>query len=49
MDAASLRDLVGYQDLASAGLTRRQFERLVEAEEYRTDRTRPVCALRCNG
>ena len=34
MDAASLRDLVGYQDLASAGLTRRQFERLVEAEEY---------------
>lgn len=34
MDSALLPDLLGYQGLADAGLTRRQFERLVEAEEY---------------
>ncbi len=27
-------DLLGYKDLAGVGLTRRQFERLIEAEEY---------------
>ena len=27
-------DLLGYKDLADAGLTRRQFERLIETEEY---------------
>lgn len=34
MDTTSLPDLLGYQDLADAGLTRRQLERLIEAEEY---------------
>ena len=34
MDAARLPDLLGYKDLADAGLTRRQFERLIDAEEY---------------
>lgn len=34
MDAALLPDLLGYQNLADVGLTRRQFERLIEAEEY---------------
>ncbi len=34
MDAALLPDLLGYKDLADAGLTRRQFERLIKAEEY---------------
>ncbi len=34
MDAALLPDLLGYRDLADAGLTRRQFERLIKAEEY---------------
>lgn len=34
MDAALLPDLLGYKDLADAGLTRRQFERLIETEEY---------------
>ena len=34
MDAALLPDLLGYKDLADAGLTRRQFDRLIDAEEY---------------
>ena len=34
MDAALLPDMLGYKDLADAGLTRRQFERLIETEEY---------------
>lgn len=34
MDAALLPDMLGYKDLAYAGLTRRQFDRLIEAEEY---------------
>ncbi|MGO2747545.1 type IV toxin-antitoxin system AbiEi family antitoxin domain-containing protein [Microbacterium sp.] len=34
MDAALLPDLLGYKDLAGVGLTRRQFDRLVDAEEY---------------
>lgn len=34
MDAALLPDMLGYKDLAGAGLTRRQFERFLEAEEY---------------
>ena len=34
MDAALLPDMLGYKDLADAGLTRRQFERLIDAEEY---------------
>ncbi|WP_235201368.1 type IV toxin-antitoxin system AbiEi family antitoxin domain-containing protein [Microbacterium sp. CH12i] len=34
MDAALLPDMLGYKDLADEGLTRRQFERLIEAEDY---------------
>lgn len=34
MDAAPLPDMLGYRDLAGVGLTRRQFERLIAAEEY---------------
>ncbi len=34
MDAALLPDLLGYKDLPTAGLTRRQFELLIDAEEY---------------
>lgn len=34
MDVALLPDMLGYEDLSDAGLTRRQFERLIEAEEY---------------
>ena len=34
MDAALLPDLLGYKDLAGVGLTRRQFDRLIDAEEY---------------
>ncbi|WP_235940866.1 type IV toxin-antitoxin system AbiEi family antitoxin domain-containing protein [Paramicrobacterium fandaimingii] len=34
MDAALLPDMLGYKDLADAGLTRRQFDRLIDAEEY---------------
>jgi hypothetical protein len=34
MDAALLPDLLGYKDLADAGLTRREFDRLIDAEEY---------------
>lgn len=34
MDAGLLPDFLGYKDLADAGLTRRQFDRLIDAEEY---------------
>ena len=34
MDGAPLPDLLGYRDIADVGLTRRQFERLIEAEKY---------------
>lgn len=34
MDPALLPDMLGYKDLADAGLTRRQFDRLIDAEEY---------------
>lgn len=34
MDTALLPDLVGYRELAGAGLTRRQIERLIAAGEY---------------
>lgn len=34
MAAIPLPDLLRYKDLADAGLSRRQFDRLVEAEEY---------------
>ena len=30
MDAALLPDMLGYKDLADAGLTRRQFDRLID-------------------
>lgn len=34
MDAALLPEMLGYKDLAKAGLTRGQFERLIRSEEY---------------
>ncbi len=34
MDTALLPAMLGYKDLTDAGLTRRQFDRLIEAEEY---------------
>lgn len=34
MDAALLPEMLGYKDLAGAGVTRRQIEWLIEAEEY---------------
>lgn len=34
MDSALLPDMLGYADLADAGFTRRQFERLLEIGEY---------------
>lgn len=34
MDASLLPDLLGYKDLADAGLTRREFDRLIDTKEY---------------
>lgn len=34
MEAVPLPDMLGYKDLAGVGLTRRQFDRLIAAEEY---------------
>ena len=34
MDTALLPAMLGYKDLTDAGLTRRQFDRLIESEEY---------------
>lgn len=34
MNAAVLPEMLGYKDLADVGVTRRQFERLIETEEY---------------
>lgn len=44
MDTASMPDLLGYRSLAALGLTRRQFDRLIEAGEY--ERIAPGLFLR---
>ncbi|GAA1320404.1 hypothetical protein ACFSWE_04975 [Leucobacter albus] len=44
MNTAFLPDMLGYKDLAAAGLTRRHFERLIELAEY--DRIAPGQFLR---